>query len=185
MERKIKQRQPYPHSQNRNRNGLYAKSVTNKIIKALARKGNANPKDQEGEKQNKRKYYWKKWTDPLVIVTIALTFATVALYKEASNQRGEVKEEFMMSNTPYLQISHVMDSLITGPFYFKFEIEKIGKEPTKIVRGHFSASLKFTEKFIQPPVTFSPNGQDLNAPMVMLLEAIGICCWRHGMKRIL
>jgi hypothetical protein len=76
-----------------------------------------------------------KWTDKIMaIFTMILTFGTLALFYEAFSQTKEVKDEFIIANTPYLQLAKVIDSIHPGQApIIAYSIENLGKVPCKIM----------------------------------------------------
>ena len=109
-----------------------------KAIKALNKQFKANAIKKTDRKKDKSKGGKSdgKWTQDkgMFWVTTVLTVVTLLLFWQAFQQTNEVKEEFKIINTPYLQLSKVIDSIHPGQSpIIAYSIENLGKVPCKII----------------------------------------------------
>lgn len=111
--------------------------VIRKALKKINQQFNANTKEEAREQKDKSEGGKSniKWTEQVIaIFTVVLTVGTLALFYEAFRQTDEVKEEFKIANTPYLQLSKVLDSIHPGQApIVAYSIENLGKVPCKIM----------------------------------------------------
>jgi hypothetical protein len=141
MKGKIKRNQAYANSHKRDQNRLATNLMINKMRKALRNKGNSQEKEDKGGEINKSKY-WAKWTDPVVIVTIILAFATFALYWEATRQSDISKkaadaaiQSFKIQNEPFLTMKYPTECLFNKGYtiWFKDIFLNLGQYPAKVL----------------------------------------------------
>jgi len=108
-----------------------------KAIKSLNKELDAYSKKKASDQKDKTRQSKAdiKWTDKgMLWVNVILMFGTFLLYKEATIQSKEVKDEFKIANTPYLQLSKVIDSIHPGQApIIAYSIENLGKVPCKIM----------------------------------------------------
>lgn len=102
-----------------------------------------NKKIKRGRRLVKIKQYIQKWSDPMVIVTVLLTFATLALYIEATNQKTELTNEFKAESRAFLQIDDITlnrDSLLRKNLSLGIYLSDFGKSPARILYIKFTIS---------------------------------------------
>jgi len=130
-------------------------SVVRKALKSFYNKQETTPVESAGDQKDKRKTGKsdiKKTDIVMAISTVVLTVGTLALFFEAFQQTREVKEEFKIANTPYLQLSNVLDSVHPGQHpIISYSIENLGKVPCKILWAEIADSISS-----QPPVPINP-----------------------------
>jgi hypothetical protein len=138
-----------------------------KAIKALNKQLDAYSKEKASDQKDKTRQNKSdiKWTDKgMLWVNAILMFGTFLLYKEATIQSKEVKDEFKIANTPYLQLGKVIDSIHPGQApIIAYSIENLGKVPCKIIWAELGDSVSS-----QPTVQgiLSPYNPFASSPIV-------------------
>jgi hypothetical protein len=107
--------------------GLYKKEATDS-----QNAGNSREGERRNFRQNKR----------ALIVNGILTFFTIVIAGAAVYQGWLIQNEFKIANTPYLQLTKVVDSIHPGQApMIHYSIENLGKVPCKIIWAELADSV--------------------------------------------